>query len=197
MPNFYIISGPNGAGKTTASLQILKDWLKCEVYCNADEIARGLNPLKPESASIQAGRILLSRIKAMMNEEVDFAVETTLATRIFASLIRDAHDMGYSVTLIYFWLNMPSLAVERVKLRVLSGGHNIPEDSIRRRYRQGMVNLFDIYIPAVEYWIIVDNSTSVAEIVAEGGDAITTKIHNKTKLNQLINYYERSRSKES
>lgn len=194
MPNFYIISGPNGAGKTTASLQILKEWLKCEVYCNADEIARGLNPLKPESASIQAGRILLSRVKAMMNEEVDFAVETTLATRIFASLIRDAHDMGYSVTLIYFWLNMPSLAVERVKLRVLSGGHNIPEDSIRRRYWQGIVNLFDIYIPAVEYWIIVDNSTSAAEIVAEGGDAVTTKIHNKTKLNQLLNYYERNRS---
>lgn len=190
----YIISGPNGAGKTTASLQILKDWLKCEVYCNADEIAKGLNPLKPESASIQAGRILLSRVKAMMNEDVDFAVETTLATRIFASLIRDAQDMGYSVSLIYFWLNMPSLAVERVKLRVISGGHNIPEESIRRRYWQGMMNLFDIYIPAVDYWIIVDNSTREAEIVAEGGDAITTKIHNKTKLNQILNYYERNRS---
>lgn len=193
MPNFFIICGPNGAGKTTASLQILKDWLGCDVYCNADEIARGLNPLNPEGSSIQAGRILLSRMDSLMKEGSDLAVETTLASRIFANLIRRAHTLGYTVTLLFFWLNMPSLAVERVRLRVLSGGHNIPEESIRRRYAQGIVNLFDMYIPAVEYWIIVDNSMTPSEIVVEGGRGITTKIHNKTKLNQILDSYERNR----
>ena len=195
MPNLYIISGPNGAGKTTASMQILKDWLKCDTFCNADEIAKGLNPLNPESSSIQAAKILLMRIDSLMKSGVDFAVETTLATKMYSNLIRRAHESGYSVTLLFLWLNMPSLAVERVKLRVLSGGHNIPEESIRRRYVQGIVNLFERYLPLVDYWIVVDNSYSPVEIVVEGGREITTKIHNKTKLNQIIDIYERNRGK--
>ncbi len=195
MPNLYIISGPNGAGKTTASMQILKDWLKCDTFCNADEIAKGLNPLNPESSSIQAAKILLTRMDTLMKSGADFAVETTLATKMYSNLIRRAHENGYSVMLIFLWLNMPSLAVERVKLRVLSGGHNIPEESIRRRYVQGIVNLFDRYLPLVDYWIVVDNSYSPVEIVVEGGREITTKIHNKTKLNQIIDIYERNRGK--
>jgi len=195
MPNLYIISGPNGAGKTTASMQILGDWLKCGIFCNADEIARGLNPLHPETASIQAAKFLLMRINSLMEAKADFAVETTLATRMYGNLIKRAHEAGYSITLLFFWLNMPSLAVERVKLRVLSGGHNIPEECIRRRYVQGIVNLFERYVTAVEYWMIVDNSIAPAEIVVEGGKGITTKIHNKTKLNQIIDFYERNRSK--
>ena len=169
MPKLFIISGCNGAGKTTASY----------------------TPFNPEKAAIQAGRIMLARVEELINEGQDFAIETTLATRSYVNLIRNAQSRGYIVTLLYFWLNMPSLAVERVRLRVQSGGHNVSEESIRRRYDMGIKNLFHLYIPVCEYWMIIDNSNSPV-IICEGGKDITTKIHNKTLFNQLINY-ERTR----
>ncbi|MBO7204028.1 MAG: zeta toxin family protein [Bacteroidales bacterium] len=191
MPKLFIISGCNGAGKTTASYTILPDMLKCSNFVNADEIARGLSPFDPESASIQAGRIMLTRVEELLANRQDFAIETTLATRTYINLIRRAQKSGYTVTLLYFWLNMPSLAIERVKLRVESGGHNVSEERIRRRYDMGIKNLFNIYIPECEYWMIIDNSYTPV-LICEGGKDITTKIHNKTLFNQLINY-ERTR----
>ena len=168
MPKLFIISGCNGAGKTTASYTILPNMLNCGNFVNADEIARGLSPFNPEKAAIQAGRIMLARVEELINEGQDFAIETTLATRSYVNLIRNAQSRGYIVTLLYFWLNMPSLAVER-----------------------GIKNLFHLYIPVCEYWMIIDNSNSPV-IICEGGKDITTKIHNKTLFNQLINY-ERTR----
>ena len=191
MPKLFIISGCNGAGKTTASYTILPDMLKCSNFVNADEIARGLSPFDPESASIQAGRIMLTRVEELLANRQDFAIETTLATRTYINLIRRAQKSGYTVSLLYFWLNMPSLAIERVKLRVESGGHNVSEERIRRRYDMGIKNLFNIYIPECEYWMIIDNSYTPV-LICEGGKDITTKIHNKTLFNQLINY-ERTR----
>ena len=191
MPKLFIISGCNGAGKTTASYTILPDMLKCSNFVNADEIARGLSPFDPESASIQAGRIMLTRVEELLANRQDFAIETTLATRTYINLIRRAQKSGYTVTLLYFWLNMPSLAIERVKLRVESGGHNVSEERIRRRYDMGIKNLFNIYSPECEYWMIIDNSYTPV-LICEGGKDITTKIHNKTLFNQLINY-ERTR----
>ncbi|MDD6104511.1 MAG: zeta toxin family protein [Bacteroidales bacterium] len=193
MPNLFVISGCNGAGKTTASYTILPNMLNCGNFVNADEIARGLSPFAPEKASIQAGRIMLARVDELLKEGQDFAIETTLATRTYTNLIKRAQGLGYKVTLLYFWLNMPSLAIERVKLRVESGGHNVDEESIRRRYDMGIKNLFNLYIPICEYWMIIDNSYSPV-IIGEGGKNITTKIHNKTLFNQLINY-ERTRIK--
>ncbi len=193
MPNLFVISGCNGAGKTTASYTILPNMLNCGNFVNADEIARGLSPFAPEKASIQAGRIMLTRVDELLKEGQDFAIETTLATRTYTNLIKRAQGLGYKVTLLYFWLNMPSLAIERVKLRVESGGHNVDEESIRRRYDMGIKNLFNLYIPICEYWMIIDNSYSPV-IIGEGGKNITTKIHNKTLFNQLINY-ERTRIK--
>lgn len=192
MPKLFIISGCNGAGKTTASYTILPEMLNCNEFVNADEIAKGLSPFTPEKAAISAGRIMIERVKELLHSGKDFAIETTLATRTHMNVIRDAQSRGYTVTLLYFWLNMPSLAVERVRLRVLSGGHNVSEDKIRRRYDMGIKNLFSLYIPACEYWIIIDNSNNPIEIICEGGKDITTKIHNKTLFNQLINY-ERTR----
>lgn len=193
MPKLFIISGCNGAGKTTASYTILPNMLNCGNFVNADEIARGLSPFAPEKASIQAGRIMLARVDELLANKQDFAIETTLATRTYVNLVRRAQSCGYVVTLLYFWLNMPSLAIERVKLRVESGGHNVSEESIRRRYDMGIRNLFNLYLPVCDYWMIIDNSNSPV-IIGEGGKAITTKIHNKTLFNQLINY-ERTRVK--
>ncbi|NCB19737.1 MAG: zeta toxin [Bacteroidia bacterium] len=188
MANLFIISGCNGAGKTTASYTILPEMLSCKEFVNADEIARGISPFKPETVSIQAGKIMLERIKNLISSGTDFALETTLATRTHANVIRYAQSEGYKVTLVFFWLNMPSLAVERVKMRVASGGHNIEEKTIRRRYDIGIKNLISLYIPLCEYWMIINNSSIPQELVAEGGRNQETKIYNKPAYNKIANY---------
>ncbi|HWZ03579.1 MAG TPA: zeta toxin family protein, partial [Mucilaginibacter sp.] len=126
MPNLYIIAGCNGAGKTTASYTILPEILDCREFVNADNIAAGISPFNPESVAIEAGRIMLKRIDELLSEEVDFAFETTLATRSYVSFIKKAKQVGYQVTLLYFWLNSPQMAYDRVAKRVSEGGHNIP-----------------------------------------------------------------------
>jgi predicted ABC-type ATPase len=126
MPNLYIIAGCNGAGKTTASLTVLPEVLNCFEFVNADSIAAGLSPLNPDSVAFEAGRIMLNRIRHLLNNEVDFAFETTLSTKSYVSLIKEAKTRGYQITLLYFWLNSPELAINRVTNRVSQGGHNIP-----------------------------------------------------------------------
>ena len=188
MPKLYIISGCNGAGKTTASYTILPEMLACREFVNADEIARGLSPFKPESMSIQAGKIMIERISNLISNGTDFAIETTLATKMYTKVIRYAQERGYKVTLLFFWLSVPNLAVERVKMRVASGGHNIEEKTIRRRYDIGIKNLFSLYIPLFEYWMIINNSTLPPELIAEGGKNQEQKIYNKPTYNKIVNY---------
>ena len=188
MPKMYIIAGCNGAGKTTASYTVLPEMFDCREFVNADEIAKRLSPSKPESAAIRASRILLERLYELIDKGADFGVETTLATRTLLQVIQDAKDVGYVIVLIFFWLNMPDLAVERVKLRVASGGHDVPEPTIRRRYVQGLQNLMRRYIPICDLWMVLDNSGTPAAMIAEGGKDIVTKIHNKNLYNQLQNY---------
>ncbi len=113
---------------------------------NADEIARGLSPFQPDKAAIDAGRLMLIRIEDLIAKNEDFAFETTLSTKSYANTVKKAQKKGYFVTLVYFWLNSPELAIERVKERVLEGGHDIPEDVIRRRYYKGIEKLFRLFI---------------------------------------------------
>lgn len=188
MPKLFIICGCNGAGKTTASYTILPEMLNFGEFVNADEIAKKLDPFKPEDAALRASRLMIERIDELLSKKADLAIETTLATRTLVKIIKDAKVLGYTITLIYFWLNMPELAIERVRLRVASGGHNVPEETIRRRYSQGISNLFSLYLPIVDYWILIDNSNVKIELIAEGGKDILTKIHNKTLYNLLIHY---------
>jgi predicted ABC-type ATPase len=168
MPNLYIIAGCNGAGKTTASFTVLPEMLDCDEFINADEIARGISPLNPEKASIEAGRFMLTNIEKLITDKKDFAFETTLATKSYVNTVKLARQNGYQIVLVYFWLDSVSLAIERVKTRVHDGGHNIPEPVIIRRYYSGLSNLFNLYIPICDYWMIFDNSTAPSELVAEG-----------------------------
>lgn len=186
MKKLYIISGCNGAGKTTASYTVLPEMLNCREFVNADEIARGISPFQPEKVAIQAGRIMLNRIKDLLTQDSDFAFETTLASKSYAKLINEAQEKGYFATLVYFWLNSPELAVERVKSRVEEGGHFVPEEVIHRRYQSGIRNLSDIYIPISDYWIIIDNSQPPFEIIAEGHKTNEINITNKAIYNKII-----------
>tara|TARA_R110002049_G_scaffold2485_2_gene18210 strand:- start:11408 stop:11983 length:576 start_codon:yes stop_codon:yes gene_type:complete len=167
MKRLYVIAGCNGAGKTTASYTILPEILECGEFVNADEIARGLSPFQPEKAGIQAGRLMLERIKSLIGRGQDFAFETTLSTKSYKNLIQDAKKKNYSVTLIFFWLSSQELAVKRVETRVKEGGHNIPEKVIRRRYENGLRNFFDIFKSIVDDWMLIDNSGDPYELIAE------------------------------
>jgi predicted ABC-type ATPase len=168
MTYLYIIAGCNGAGKTTASYTILPEMLNCREFVNADEIAKGISPFQPEKAAIDAGKIMLARINELISSRIDFSFETTLAPKYFVNLIKEAQRKGYFVTLVFFWLNTVDLAIERVKSRVSEGGHDIPEDTIRRRYQSGIKNLINLYIPVCDYWILINNSENPFKIVAEG-----------------------------
>lgn len=164
----YIIAGCNGAGKTTASVSILPDLLECRQFVNADEIARGLSPFNPESVAIQAGRLMLERIDALLEGEESFAIETTLSTRSYVGLVEKAHKKGFAVKLLFFWLPSPSQAMLRVARRVREGGHDIPADTIVRRYHTGLSNLFKLYMPIVDSWTLVDNHGNPRQVIAEG-----------------------------
>jgi len=183
MHNLYIISGCNGAGKTTASFTVLPEMLNCREFVNADEIARGISPFKPASVAIQAGKIMLNRIDDLMNQKVDFAIETTLTTKSYINTIEKAKSLGYQVTLLFFWLNDIELAIERVKTRVLEGGHDIPEDVIRRRYIKGMQNLQQ-FIKSVDFWFVLNNSKESLQFIAEGNKSEIT-IFEKENWKQL------------
>lgn len=187
MPNLYIISGCNGAGKTTASYTMLPEIIKCKEFINADEIAKGLSPFQPEKVAIEAGRIMLTRMKDMLNQKEDFAIETTLATKSYASFIKEAQARGFYVTLIYFWLNSPELAIKRVQERVKGGGHNIPQDVIRRRYKAGKRNLFELYTPITDFWMVIDNSVNPFQLIVEGMKEQIVCIHNEDTYNKIKN----------
>lgn len=164
----YVIAGCNGAGKTTASYTILPEILDCQEFVNADEIARGLSPFNPENESFEAGRLMLNRIKHLLNSGKSFAFETTLSTKSYLQLVNQAKAMNYQVTCLFFWLESEELAISRVEHRVKEGGHFIPEKIIRRRFKRGLHNFFNLFLPIFDNWLFINNSGDEYEVIAEG-----------------------------
>ena len=191
LPKLYIIAGCNGAGKTTASFTILPEILGCKEFINADEIAKGLSPFQPESVAMQAGRIMLARMDELLQKGETFAFETTLATKSYKQKIEWAQANGYEVTLLFFWLDSPNIAKERVAQRVAEGGHSIPLETIERRYYNGIANLFTIYIDIVDICYIFDNSEGRKELIAQKERHKDIVIYNNNKFNLMKNNDER------
>ena len=156
---FILIAGPNGAGKTTGAFVLLPHFFKTHEFVNADEIARGLSPLKPNSMDFRAGKIMLQRIRELIDCDQSFAVETTLSGRIYQSLISNAKSKNYQIGIIFLYLNSVTLAQKRVEQRVAQGGHNIPSEIIERRYLRGIKNLVHTYLPISDWAYIFDNSS--------------------------------------
>lgn len=183
--NLYIIAGCNGAGKTTASFTILPEILDCKEFVNADEIARGLSPFQPEKVAIEAGRIMLRRIDELLANNETFAFETTLSTKSYKNKILNAKENGYTVTLLFFWLQSVELAKQRVKVRVEEGGHNIPEEVIERRYNQGIKIFFRIYFSIVDGVLVFDNSEGRPELIAQKTVDEKLQVINGSKFNDF------------
>jgi predicted ABC-type ATPase len=168
-PSVIVLAGPNGAGKTTASRALLADALGLLTFVNADVIAQGLAGFSPESAAVEASRIMLERLHTLAEQRASFAFETTLAARSLAGWLRELRDSGYTVDLVYFWLGSADAAVARVALRVSTGGHHVPEETVRLRYRRSIQNFFQLYRPVVSKWAAYDNSeTNRPRLVAFG-----------------------------
>lgn len=166
--NVIIIAGPNGAGKTTAAPALLNSTIEVSDFVNADIIAQGLSLFKPEDAELQAGRIMLSRLDELASQKANFAFETTLASRTFAYRIRELFKKGYLFHLFFLWLPSEEFAIKRVEKRVLMGGHNVPEETIRRRYHRGLNNFFKLYSPIAHNWYFFNGSESLPKLIAYG-----------------------------
>ena len=189
MPTVYLIADCNGAGKTTASLTLLPEMLECKEFVNADNIAAGISPFQPDKVAIEAGRLMLKRINDLKKIKIDFAIETTLSSRNYISKIKEFQKENYEVILIYFWLNTPLLAIERIKERVKKGGHFIPDEIVTRRYYRGIKNLLQYFIPFCDYWLVFDNSSQNAVMVAEGIKDLEKKIFNDEIWRQINRTY--------
>ncbi len=179
MPNIYMIAGPNGAGKTTSAMALLPDVLHCHEYVNADAIAAALSPFNPDSTALKAGRLMLDRIHQLAEQKVDFAFETTGASKSFAPFLTNCKKHGYYVTALYLWLHSPKLALNRVANRVKNGGHNIPELVVRRRYHRSLKNFFTLYTPLSDEWSIYDNSYSHPTLIAQKSENSDTILHDE------------------
>ena len=176
MPNVYVIGGCNGAGKTTIALTVLPRYLDCHEFVNADLIAAGLSPFRVESVALQAGRLMLERMHKLRDDGVDFGFESTLASRSFVPFLKDCQTKGYRVHLLYVWLESVELAIERVANRVLDGGHNIPEETIRRRYEASRRNFTALYLPLANSRHIFDNTTEPTLVDASVQSEMTRKM---------------------
>ena len=181
----FIISGCNGSGKTTASYSVLPEMLELSEFVNSDEFAKGFSPFNPGKASILASRYMIAKIRYLLARKKDFGIETTLATRTLLKTVKIALSVGYTVSVLYFWLNSPELAIERVKARVAAGGHNIPEETVRRRYKVGLKYFFNDYAPVCERWILADNSEIPFRVVAEGSKDTVTNIKDEKTYNLI------------
>lgn len=159
-PHVFVIAGPNGAGKSTAAPALLRDLLEVAEYVNADLIAQGLSAFDTQSVAFQAGRVMLERLHQLAARRRHFAFETTLATRGYLPWLRGLQADGYAFDLAFLWLPSPDMAVARVAERVRSGGHDVPEEIIRRRYGRGLDNFFRLYRPQADRWWLLDNASA-------------------------------------
>jgi len=164
-PNLYIIAGPNGSGKTTFAKEFLPNYADCFEFVNADLIAGGLSPFKPERAAIKAGRLMLEKMNLLAESRVDFAIETTLSGKAYVHFLQNLKPKGYKIHLFFLWIRSMEIAIERIANRVRRGGNNIPENVVQRRFNKGIYNLFTIYRPLLDYWAVFDNSSNLPSMI--------------------------------
>jgi predicted ABC-type ATPase len=163
-----IIAGPNGAGKTTFAEEFLPNEADCPIFVNADLIAAGFSPFDPERVAIKAGRLMLEEIFDHVRRGESFAFETTLSGRSYAQHIPTWRKKGFTVKLFFLRLTSPELAIARVQQRVKAGGHNVPEETIRRRFASGLRNFEGMYKQIVDEWVLYDNSFTTPNLIEEG-----------------------------
>ena len=189
-PNIIVLAGPNGAGKSTAAPDLLHGALHVNEFVNADVIARGLSAFNPEGAALDAGRVMLTRLKELAAQRKNIAFETTLASRTFAPWIRELKKTGCRFHLFYLWLPSPEICIERVHTRKSLGGHFVPSETIHRRYHAGVRNFFQLYAPIAAEWQFFDNTQKPRSLIASGGEDMSVQISNAEIWDRLKQEYQ-------
>lgn len=169
-PQIVIIAGPNGAGKSTLAPILLRDTFGLLEFVNADTISAGLSAFNADAVALDAGRVMLNRLRELADARQSFAFESTLATRSYASWLRRLKQAGYEFHLLFLWLSTPELAIQRVADRVRRGGHSVSENIVRRRYGRSLNNLFELYSPLADTWAVYDNSGHGSPILVATGE---------------------------
>jgi predicted ABC-type ATPase len=169
-PTIYLIAGCNGAGKTTFAKEFLPKEVKCLRFLNADEMARGLSPLKPSAGAIWAARLLLTQVDEHLRRRETFALESTLSGKTYIRLFNRACQLGFEIELHYLWLSSPAQAIARVRQRVQQGGHHVPAGDIRRRFKRSLIHLLDDYLPLATRWAVWDSRGLPAKRLAISGE---------------------------
>jgi len=167
-PRCIIIAGPNGAGKTTFAREFLPREAGIVNFVNADLIAAGLSPLKPELAALAAGRLFLSELDRLATARADFAFESTLSGLTYAQRMREWKAAGYRIEIVFLRLDSVRLALRRIADRVKQGGHAVPAADVRRRFHRGWRNFETTYRALAEAWAVYDNSAEQFKLIEEG-----------------------------
>lgn len=183
----YIIAGANGSGKSTLATELLP--AESLEFLNADDIAKELCPENIESVKISAGKILLARLKTLFEKEKSFAIETTLAGGNHIKTINQAKELGYLVILIYSFVDNPDVSINRIKVRVLNGGHDIPDEDVIRRFYRSKENFWYKYKDLVDSWNMFYNGSSEYSFVAHGSNG-TIEIFNEELYNEFIKEFK-------
>ena len=157
-PRCIIIAGPNGAGKTTFAREFLLKDAQVVHFINADLLAAGLSPLKPELAALKAGKLVLSELDRMAKLRLNFAFESTLSGLTYVNRIKQWQVAGYQIEIVYLKLASPKLALFRIAARVKQGGHDVPRADVLRRFSRGWKNFEVAYKPLADKWTVYDNS---------------------------------------
>ena len=164
-PKCFIIAGPNGAGKSTFAIIHLKEKLKLYQFINVDLIAEGLFPFNGEKHSLEASKIFIKELKSNIKEKRDFAFETTLSGKMYEKIVKELIKQNWEVTIYYLWIPSVAFSIQRVKERVMQGGHNIPEDALVRRYKRSLHNLMKIYVKLPCHVYCLDNTQEEPNLV--------------------------------
>lgn len=167
-PRCLVVAGPNGAGKTTFAREYLPNDARVLNFVNADLIAGGLSPLKPELAAIAAGRLVLKEIDRLVEGRADFAFESTLSGLGYISRLREMKQNGYHIEIIYLRIFSSRLAMNRIKSRVQQGGHDVPRADVHRRFARSWRNFEEHYRPLADLWAVYDNSTRPPKLIGSG-----------------------------
>jgi len=160
-----VIAGPNGAGKTTFAREYLAKQVDVVHFINADLIASGLSPLRPELAAVSAGKLVLREINRLASAKVSFAFESTLSGLAYVRRFERLKRSGYAMEIVYLRLSSPTLALQRIASRVKQGGHNVPTADVRRRFKRGWENFQAVYKPLADIWAVYDNSGESPRLV--------------------------------
>lgn len=166
-PRCIIIAGPNGAGKTTFARSFLLQDADLDQFINADMIATGLSPLKPERAARAAGRILLEELQRLTEAKESFALESTLSGRTYIELLKRWKAKGYRIEIVFLKLSSPQLSLSRIASRVAQGGHNVPKADALRRFTRGWMNFEEHYRELADHWWVYDASGPVPILLDE------------------------------